>query len=193
MEKNKLLDLYTLTIDSLIDFWNASSDPEWGGTPVAHAFNTYEILNGVDEFLKETPNFYERKSEYKLHPGNYGVKPSEFYNKELVNDNLRRTLYLSRYNVGGGYKEYNIFISASLDDTLYFSLLTKNIFESKDVFMSYIDTKIFRKKLNSILSRELKYFDNNTVKINFNINPFKLNDNDIVTVGLLCTYSVYEG
>jgi len=192
IEKNKLLDLYTLTVDSLIDFWNASSDPEWGENFIAKSFYTNEILNGVDEFLKETPEFYERKPEYKLQPGNYGEKSSESYNKELINDNLRRNLYISRYNVGGAYKEYNIFISASLDDTLYLSLLLSNIFKSKDVFKSYINNKIYKKKLNSILLGGLKYFDPNTVKFDFNINPFKLREDDIVTVGLLFTYSVYD-
>ena len=51
IEKNKLLDLYTLTIDSLIDFWNASSDTEWGENSIANSFYTYEILNGVDDFF----------------------------------------------------------------------------------------------------------------------------------------------
>lgn len=194
-----MLNLYKLTVDSLIDFWNASSDPEWGENSIANSFYTYEILNAVDDFLKETPCFYERKPEYKLQPGNYGEQSSESYNKELINDNLRRNLYISRYNVGGAYKEYNIFISASVDDTLYLSLLLSNIFKSKDVFKSYINNKIDKEQLNSILSDELKYFDPNTVKFDVdtvqfdvNINPFKLKENDIVTIGLLFTYSICE-
>lgn len=127
-EKKKLLDLHELTKDSLIDFWNASTDPEWGRSMPAYDFYTYEVLNGVDSFLNEDVKFIERNSEYTLQPGNYGDKPTESYNKELVDDILRRNLYISRYNVGGAYKEYNIFISSSINDTLYLSLLMKNIF-----------------------------------------------------------------